>query len=79
MGRFSQIPVETVWLDQGLQTIKMYAGSSLNGISRLSMQTLSKTYSISACDTAPTSIILHAPDEVLAEIDVWIPELYPLR
>lgn len=78
VDKFGKIPVEAVWFDRDLQAIKMYAGGGLKGISGVSVQTLSETYCVGACHTAPTSITLQAPHEVLAEIDVRTSELYPL-
>lgn len=79
MEKFGKIPVEAVWFDQNLQAIKMYASDDgLRGICGLSLQTLSGVYSVGACQAVPTSITLHTPCEVLAEIDVRTSEVYPL-
>lgn len=78
VDKSGKIPVEAVWFDRNLQGIKMYAGGGLQGISGLSLQTPSESYSVGTCHIVPTSITLHTPYEVLAEIDVRTSEVFPL-
>ncbi|KAB8227934.1 uncharacterized protein BDW43DRAFT_323398 [Aspergillus alliaceus] len=78
VDRFGKFPVEALRFERDLQAIQIYGTGGLNGILGLSVQILSRTYCVGACHIVPASITLHAPHEILTEIDVRASELYPL-
>lgn len=77
VDKFGNIPVQAMWFDQDIQTIKLYTGDGFRGITGLSIQTASQVCFIGSCHTDPRTLTLYT-HEVLSEIDVRTSRSFPL-
>lgn len=71
IAAFGTFTTEVVWFDEGLRRVMIYPPYwDSKGISGISVQTSTGTYSIGCCDSKPAVMILDTPDEKLTGIDV---------
>ena len=69
---FGDVTTETVWFDQWLGSLTMDTYFGIGGIVGIHVKGSSGTYTVGRC-TSPTqtTLTLSAPDEFLAEVDVY--------
>jgi hypothetical protein len=78
VARFGNFTTEALWFGRDLESVSVYTSESPGGITGMSIQRSTKTYSVGVCSAKQNTITLRAPEEILVEVDVWISDLRTL-